>query len=71
MTKIHWFYTFIGYFFNPQFTNGHISDEIRLGLKNVIERLAENTDEAIWATNQVGSRLIKGKTEKVYNIVRM
>ncbi|XXG47256.1 hypothetical protein AAC387_Pa02g1929 [Persea americana] len=42
-----------GYFFNPQFTNGHISDEIRLGLKNVIERLAENTDEAIWATDQI------------------
>ncbi|XXG82742.1 hypothetical protein AAC387_Pa10g0637 [Persea americana] len=44
---------FAGYFFNPQFTNGHRSDEIRLGLKNVIEKLAENTDEAIWATNQI------------------
>ena len=65
LTKIHRFYTFTGYFFNPQFTDGHISAEIRLRLKNVIERLAENTDEAIWATNQVGSRLIKGKTEKV------
>ncbi|RWR73239.1 hypothetical protein CKAN_00150000 [Cinnamomum micranthum f. kanehirae] len=42
-----------GYFFNPQFTDGHISDEIRLGLKNVIERLAASTDDAIWATNQI------------------
>ncbi|XXG81607.1 hypothetical protein AAC387_Pa09g2197 [Persea americana] len=41
------------YFFNPQFTDGHISAEIRLRLKNVIERLAENTDEAIWVTNQI------------------
>ena len=64
MTKIHWFYTFTGYFFNLQLTNGHISNEIRLELKNVIERLAENTDEAIWATNQVRSRLIKGKSKK-------
>ena len=51
--------------------DGHIPAKIHFELKNVIERLAENTDEAIWATNHVGSRLIKRKTEKVYNIVRM
>ncbi|RWR72996.1 Copia protein [Cinnamomum micranthum f. kanehirae] len=36
-----------------QVIDGHVSNEIRLGLKNVIERLAESTDEAIWATNQI------------------
>ena len=47
-----------GYFFNPQYrynenVDKSLTDEIRVGLKNVIEKLAVNEDDACEAINQV------------------
>ena len=47
-----------GYFFNPQYRYNEnedksLIDEIRVGLKNVIEKLAVNEDDTCEAINQV------------------
>jgi len=47
-----------GCFFNPQYrynknVDKSLTDEIRVGLKNVIEKLAVNEDDACEAINQV------------------
>ncbi|XXG59377.1 hypothetical protein AAC387_Pa04g1475 [Persea americana] len=47
-----------GYFFNPQYryndnVDRSLTDEIRVGLKNVIEKLAVNEDDAHEAINQI------------------
>ncbi|RWR73192.1 hypothetical protein CKAN_00144800 [Cinnamomum micranthum f. kanehirae] len=47
-----------GYFFNPQYRYNEnedrsLTDEIRVGLKNVIEKLAANEDDACEAINQI------------------
>ena len=58
-----WFYLskliyYASYFFNPQYRYNEnedrsLTDEIRVGLKNVIEKLVVNEDDACEAINQV------------------